>query len=186
MVSPFYVYHIQPDARKGLRWRDFFNQLAYHNPKSISKAKPLRLSWKSNAVFSAKLYKKWCEGKTGFHAVDAAMRCLNSTGQISNRRRMLVANFFVKIYNLPWTLGERYFAQTLHDYDVVLNMMNWQWSAGCGVDSVGFRIFNPTTQLNKFDESRAFTSKWLTPKELSTPEDIEFYMKQRKLYLESY
>lgn len=186
LVSPFYVYSKEPEARKGLRWRDFFNQLAYHNVKSVTKAQPLRSSWKSTSVFSASLFRKWCEGKTGFHAVDAAMRCLNATGQISNRSRMLVANFFVKIYNLPWTQGERYFAQTLNDYDPILNMMNWQWSAGCGVDSVIFRVFNPTTQLNKYDESRAFTSKWLSKKELETPEDIVFYMKQRKLYLESY
>ena len=116
------------------------------------------IKWSTNEEhFSA-----WCKGKTGYGLVDAGMRELNQTGFMHNRVRMLVASFLTKHLLIDWKWGEAYFAQKLLDYDLASNNGNWQWSAGTGVDAQPyFRVFNPTTQIEKFDKNQIYIKRWV-------------------------
>ncbi len=104
----------------------------------------------------------WCEGRTGFPIVDAAMRCLNATGTMHNRLRMIVAMFLTKDLLIHWQWGERYFMNQLVDGDLAANNGGWQWSAGTGTDAAPyFRIFNPVSQGEKFDAEGKFVRRWI-------------------------
>ncbi len=144
-----------------LIWREFFMQILWHFPHTENKSfKPKydRIQWRNNE----KEFKIWCEGKTGYPLVDAGMRQLNATGFMHNRVRMLVGSFLCKHLLIDWRWGEAYFAEKLHDYEMASNIGNWQWVAGCGVDAAPyFRIFNPTTQIQKFDKNLAYIKKWV-------------------------
>jgi deoxyribodipyrimidine photo-lyase len=140
-----------------LIWRDFYKHIVFFHPKvccyKAFRPHTDKLPWGNNPTH----YRLWCEGKTGFPLVDAAMRQLNQTGWMHNRLRMVVAMFFSKTLFLDWRLGERYFMQHLIDGDLAANNGGWQWSASTGTDSVPyFRIFNPTTQSQRFDPNGNF------------------------------
>lgn len=146
-----------------LHWRDFYTQMLYHDPSALKgpqrdTMKYLNSRWENDKT----KFKAWCEGKTGFPIVDACMRQLNTTGWMHNRGRLIVSNFLIKLLRIDWRWGERYFAQNLIDYDVAVNNGNWQWSAGTGSDVQGYvRIFNPWTQMEKFDPKAEYTKKWV-------------------------
>ncbi|MFD2914746.1 cryptochrome/photolyase family protein [Psychroserpens luteus] len=144
-----------------LIWREFFMQILWHFPhtaKDSFKSKYDRIEWRNNEDE----FKLWCEGQTGYPLVDAGMRQLNETGFMHNRVRMLVGSFLCKHLLIDWRWGEAYFAEKLHDYDMSSNVGNWQWVAGSGVDaSPYFRIFNPTTQIQKFDKDLKYIQKWV-------------------------
>ncbi|MDG2396406.1 MAG: deoxyribodipyrimidine photo-lyase [Flavobacteriaceae bacterium] len=146
---------------KELIWREFFMQILWHFPETIKqsfKSKYDKIKWLNNK----NEFKKWCKGKTGYPLVDAGMRELNSTGFIHNRVRMLVASFLCKHLLIDWRLGEAYFAEKLLDFEQSSNIGNWQWIAGCGVDSAPyFRIFNPSKQIEKFDKNFKYIKKWV-------------------------
>ncbi len=146
---------------KELIWREFFMQILWHFPHTSTKSfKPQydRIEWRNNEAE----FKKWCEGNTGYPLVDAGMRQLNETGFMHNRIRMLVGSFLCKHLLIDWRWGEAYFAEKLHDYEMASNVGNWQWVAGCGVDAAPyFRIFNPTTQIDKFDKDHKYINKWV-------------------------
>lgn len=146
---------------KQLIWREFFMQILWHFPHSQMKCfKPKyeRIQWRNNEDE----FKAWCTGNTGYPFVDAGMRELNVTGFMHNRVRMLVGSFLCKHLLIDWRWGEAYFAQKLHDYELASNVGNWQWVAGCGVDAAPyFRIFNPTTQIKKFDPKFEYIQKWV-------------------------
>lgn len=125
-------------------------------------------------------FEKWCDGQTGYPLVDAAMRCLNATGMMHNRLRMVVASFLTKTLLIDWREGERYFAEKLLDYDMAANNGGWQWSASTGVDAQPyFRIFNPYNQSEKFDPKGIFIRRWcpelskFTDKEIHSPHDTD-------------
>ena len=112
---------------------------------------------RANELFAA-----WCEGRTGYPLVDAAMAQINQTGYMHNRLRMVVASFLVKDLGLDWRWGERYFAEKLNDFDLTSNNGGWQWAASSGCDAQPyFRIFNPTSQSEKFDASGKFIRRYL-------------------------
>ncbi len=144
-----------------LIWREFFMQILWHFPhtsKKSFKAKYDRIDWRNNEAE----FLKWCNGETGYPLVDAGMRQLNETGFMHNRIRMLVGSFLCKHLLIDWRWGEAYFAEKLHDYEMASNIGNWQWVAGSGVDAAPyFRIFNPTTQIKKFDSDLAYIKKWV-------------------------
>ena len=139
-----------------LIWREFFMQILWHFPhtsKKSFKTKYDRIEWRNNEAE----FLKWCNGETGYPLVDAGMRQLNETGFMHNRIRMLVGSFLCKHLLIDWRWGEAYFAEKLHDYEMASNIGNWQWVAGSGVDAAPyFRIFNPTTQIKKFDSDLAY------------------------------
>jgi deoxyribodipyrimidine photo-lyase len=108
------------------------------------------------------LFAAWCEGRTGYPLVDAAMAQINQTGYMHNRLRMVVASFLVKDLGIDWRWGERYFAEKLIDFDLAANNGGWQWAASTGCDAQPwFRIFNPVTQSEKFDAQGKFIRRYL-------------------------
>lgn len=170
-----------------LIWREFFMQILWHFPNTKDeafKAKYDRIEWRNNE----EEFKKWCEGNTGYPLVDAGMRQLNETGFMHNRVRMLVGSFLCKHLLIDWRWGEAYFAEKLHDYEKASNIGNWQWVAGSGVDAAPyFRIFNPTTQIDKFDKNKAYIKNWV--KEYGTdkyPEKMVDHKEARERCLKVY
>lgn len=145
-----------------LIWRDFYHHLMYAYPRlSMNRAfKPEteRLQWNSDR----NVFQRWCQGMTGFPIVDAAMRCLNQTGWMHNRLRMIIASFLCKDLHLDWRWGEAYFMSQLIDGELAANNGGWQWAAGTGADAAPyFRVFNPTTQGERFDADGSFVKQWL-------------------------
>ena len=170
-----------------LIWREFFMQILWHFPhtaKDSFKSKYDRIKWRNNETE----FKAWCEGKTGYPFVDAGMRQLNETGFMHNRVRMLVGSFLCKHLLIDWRWGEAYFAEKLHDYDMASNIGNWQWVAGSGVDAAPyFRIFNPTTQIQKFDKDLNYIKTWVPDfQELTYPQPIVDHKMARERCLETY
>lgn len=144
-----------------LIWRDFYSQILYHFPhvkEGSFRPKYDAISWKN----SQEHFEAWCQGKTGYGLVDAGMRELNATGFMHNRVRMVVASFLTKHLLIDWRWGEAYFAQKLLDFDLASNNGGWQWASGSGVDAAPyFRIFNPYTQIEKFDKDHTYIKKWV-------------------------
>jgi len=154
-----------------LIWREFYLQVLHNFPhvtKGAFRPEYDKLKWSENREHFA----AWCEGRTGYPIVDAAMRCLNATGTMHNRLRMIVAMFLTKDLLIHWQWGERYFMQQLVDGDMAANNGGWQWSAGTGTDAAPyFRIFNPVSQGEKFDAKGEFIRRWI-PELAALPEDI--------------
>lgn len=144
-----------------LIWRDFYQMILYWYPKSVDHAfKPEydQIEWEFDAV----QFQAWRDGLTGYPLVDAGMRELNQTGHMHNRVRMVVASFLCKHLLHDWRLGERYFAEKLLDFELASNVGGWQWAAGSGVDAAPyFRIFNPTSQQERFDPKFEYIKKWI-------------------------
>tara|TARA_B100000949_G_scaffold137686_1_gene121128 strand:- start:9135 stop:10448 length:1314 start_codon:yes stop_codon:yes gene_type:complete len=170
-----------------LIWREFFMQILWHFPHTVNKAfraKYDRIDWRNNE----EEFEKWKKGKTGYPLVDAGMRELNETGYMHNRVRMLVASFLCKHLLIDWRWGEAYFAEKLLDYEMASNVGNWQWAAGSGVDAAPyFRIFNPTTQIKKFDKDKKYINTWVPDlQELSYPDPIVDHKMARERCLKTY
>ncbi|KPM49520.1 cryptochrome/photolyase family protein [Jiulongibacter sediminis] len=144
-----------------LIWREFFMQILYNYPSVVKnnfRSKYDGIKWRNNEDD----FKKWCNGETGYAMVDAGMRELNATGYMHNRVRMVVASFLCKHLLIDWKWGEAYFAEKLLDYELSSNNGNWQWAAGTGCDAAPyFRIFNPMTQIDKFDKQHKYIKKWV-------------------------
>ncbi|HJV63665.1 MAG TPA: deoxyribodipyrimidine photo-lyase [Albitalea sp.] len=147
-----------------LIWRDFYHQVLHHHPHVVGHAFKSafdRLRWEHGKHAEA-LFAAWCEGRTGYPLVDAAMAQINQTGYMHNRLRMLAASFLVKDLGIDWRWGERYFADHLIDFDLASNNGGWQWAASTGCDAQPwFRIFNPVTQSRRFDPHGRFIRRYL-------------------------
>ncbi|ARJ40742.1 deoxyribodipyrimidine photo-lyase [Pantoea alhagi] len=145
-----------------LIWRDFYRHLLVAFP-ALCKNQPFmtwtkQVAWQDNPHH----FTAWQQGKTGYPIVDAAMRQMNRTGWMHNRLRMITASFLVKDLQINWQLGERYFMSMLIDGDLAANNGGWQWAASTGTDAAPyFRIFNPTTQGERFDKQGEFIRRWL-------------------------
>lgn len=145
-----------------LVWREFYSHLLVAFPR-LSRHQPF-IQWTQHIHWNDSLtdFAAWKTGQTGYPIVDAAMRQLNTTGWMHNRLRMIVASFLVKDLLVDWRKGEQYFMSQLLDGSLAANNGGWQWSASTGVDaSPWFRIFNPTTQGEKFDAQGTFIRYWL-------------------------
>ncbi len=147
-----------------LIWRDFYHQVMHHHPHVVSrsfKAPYDHIKWEHGKHAEA-LFAAWCEGRTGYPLVDAAMAQINQTGYMHNRLRMVVASFLVKDLGIDWRWGERYFAEHLNDFDLAANNGGWQWASSSGCDAQPyFRIFNPVSQSEKFDPAGKFIRRYL-------------------------
>ncbi|MFC5080278.1 Deoxyribodipyrimidine photo-lyase [Vibrio thalassae] len=145
-----------------LIWREFYQHLIYFEPKLCKHRGYLAWERHLNWVGQRDHFEKWCEARTGYPIVDAAMRQLNSTGWMHNRLRMVVASFLTKDLHLDWRLGEQYFMSQLIDGDFAANNGGWQWCASTGCDGQPyFRIFNPISQGEKFDSNGEFIRSWI-------------------------
>jgi deoxyribodipyrimidine photo-lyase len=144
-----------------LIWREFYMMILYHFPHTMDHSfRPEydRIKW----VNDENQFKAWCKGETGYPLIDAGMRELNATGYMHNRVRMVVASFLSKDLLIDWRWGEHYFARKLLDYEMASNVGGWQWAAGSGTDAAPyFRIFNPDSQLKKFDPQLSYIKKWV-------------------------
>jgi deoxyribodipyrimidine photo-lyase len=166
---------------KELIWREFYLQILHNFPhvmRGSFRPEYDRLEWSNNPHH----LRHWQQGTTGYPIVDAAMRCLNQTGWMHNRLRMIVAMFLTKDLLINWQEGESYFMHRLVDGDMAANNGGWQWSAGTGTDAAPyFRIFNPVSQSKKVDPQGTFIRRWIpelasidskfihTPWDLPTP-----------------
>jgi len=147
--------------RKEIAWREFYADVLFNNPHTDTEYYAPRFK-AMRYDKPGKQFEAWCEGKTGYPFVDAAMRQLVQEGWMHNRTRMVVASFFVKDLHLEWQLGERFFADHLVDYDVASNAHGWQWTAGTGTDaSPYYRVFNPIEQGRRFDENGDYIRKYV-------------------------
>ena len=169
LASVAYQMHLQGIAGAStwlseLVWRDFYHQVLANFPHVVEKAfKPEYDHIKfEHGKHAKELFAAWCEGRTGYPLVDAAMHQINQTGYMHNRLRMVVASFLVKDLGLHWQWGERYFAEHLIDFDLAANNGGWQWASSSGCDAQPyFRIFNPVSQSEKFDPSGKFIRRYL-------------------------
>ena len=147
-----------------LIWRDFYFQILHHHPHVVGHSfRPAydAIRWESGPQAEA-LFAAWCEGRTGYPLVDAAMAQLNQTGYMHNRLRMVTASFLVKDLGVDWRWGEAYFARQLNDFDLAANNGGWQWASSSGCDAQPyFRIFNPVSQSEKFDPEGKFIRRYL-------------------------
>jgi deoxyribodipyrimidine photo-lyase len=144
-----------------LAWRDFMADLLYHRPDLLDS--PFKATW-SGFEWSGteEQFRAWRDGRTGIPVVDAAMRQLRRTGWISNRARMVSAQFLAKNLRVDWRRGEEVFKGWLLDGDTASNVGNWQWAAGLGVDNAPyFRVMNPVTQGQKHDPGGHWLRQWV-------------------------
>ncbi|RYX92540.1 MAG: deoxyribodipyrimidine photo-lyase [Comamonadaceae bacterium] len=157
-----------------LIWRDFFFQILFNFPHVVEGAfRPEydKIKWEHGKHADA-LFKAWCEGRTGYPLVDAAMAQINQTGFMHNRLRMVVASFLIKDLGIHWQRGEAYFAELLNDYDLSANNGNWQWAASSGCDAQPwFRIFSPVSQSQRFDAEGKFIRRYL-PQLSKLPDNV--------------
>ncbi|MGE5451656.1 MAG: cryptochrome/photolyase family protein [Acidobacteriota bacterium] len=147
-----------------LIWRDFYHQILFHHPRVVThsyKREYDQIKWAHGPTATAH-FKAWCQGRTGYPLVDAAMRQLNQTGYMHNRLRMVTASFLTKDLGIDWRKGEAYFAEKLLDFDLAANNGGWQWAASTGCDAQPyFRIFNPISQSKKFDPAGKFIRRYV-------------------------
>lgn len=146
-----------------LCWREFYRHIIVEWPRIVqhhafNEVTDKKVTWNyDHADFD-----KWCKGETGVPIIDAAMRCLNATGFMHNRLRMVVAMFLTKNLLIDWRWGEKYFMETLVDADFASNNGGWQWSASVGTDAAPyFRIMNPFSQGKTHDVDAVFIKRWV-------------------------
>jgi len=148
-----------------LIWRDFYFQVLAHNPQ-MAEGKSFRPEYDKIIWHHGKhadtLFDAWCQGRTGYPLIDAAMLQINQSGYMHNRLRMVVASFLCKDLGIDWRRGEAYFAQHLNDFELSSNNGGWQWASSSGCDAQPyFRIFNPVTQSERFDPEGKFIRRYL-------------------------
>jgi len=169
LASLAYALHLQGNAGAStwlseLIWRDFYHQILANHPRVVGHSfKPEydAIKWEHGKHAEA-LFAAWCEGRTGYPLVDAAMAQLNQTGYMHNRLRMVTASFLCKDLGLDWRWGERHFAEKLNDFDLAANNGGWQWASSSGCDAQPyFRIFNPISQSEKFDAEGRFIRRYV-------------------------
>ncbi|MEO0562070.1 MAG: deoxyribodipyrimidine photo-lyase, partial [Chloroflexota bacterium] len=144
-----------------LIWREFYMHIMAHFPhvyRGNFRSEYDNLPWEDNND----ALQRWKDGETGYPIVDAAMRQLKATGWMPNRARMIVSSFLTKDLLIDWREGEKHFMQCLIDGDPAANNGGWQWAAGTGTDAQPyFRIFNPTTQGERFDPDGKYIREWI-------------------------
>ncbi|MCV3272005.1 cryptochrome/photolyase family protein [Roseobacter sinensis] len=173
-ISPHQCWHAGLRAReegkagaetflKELVWREFAYHLMHHTPQLLTgnwKEDWDAFPWNQDERLAE--VRRWKQGRTGIQFVDAAMREMYVTGRMHNRGRMIVASYLTKHLLCHWKIGLQWFEDCLIDWDPASNAMGWQWSAGSGPDATPyFRVFNPVTQLDKFDKDRAYVRRWI-------------------------
>ena len=158
--------------RKEIAWREFYADVLHHNPHTSRDYYDVKYK-KMRYAKPGKAFQAWCDGKTGFPFVDAAMRQLVQEGWMHNRTRMVVASFLVKDLHIEWQHGANFFMKYLIDNDVASNSHGWQWTAGCGTDaSPYYRVFNPIEQGRRFDPEGDYIKRFIPELRHLSGEDI--------------
>lgn len=188
-ISPHTLWHAglraKQEGRRGAEhflkevvWREFAYHLMYHTPHILSSN--WRAEWDGfpwREAGDTPEVEAWKRGRTGVPFVDAAMREMYVTGRMHNRARMIVASYLTKHLMVHWKVGLDWFADCLVDWDAASNAMGWQWVAGSGPDAAPyFRVFNPETQLKKFDPDGAYIRRWIAEGQSRPPESaLQFF-----------
>ena len=187
------VLGIRHGLNDQLLWREFWYYVGYHFPHVINYKRKMggptknknmwpvydKIIWKN----PKKAFEAWCEGRTGFPAVDAGMRELNTTGYMHNRARLIVSGILIKNFGVDWRWGEEYFSKKLVDINAPVNSGNWQWSASTGENKGDYyRIMNPWTQSEKFDIQAEYIKKWIPELKDVPPEDIHHWDEAHSKY----
>tara|TARA_B100001093_G_scaffold143035_1_gene135496 strand:+ start:506 stop:1885 length:1380 start_codon:yes stop_codon:yes gene_type:complete len=165
-----------------LIWREFYYHLGHgfiekfgYSLKEIYD----NIKWKKNPQH----LEAWKKGETGFPIIDACMTEINRSGYMHNRGRLLVASFLIKNLGIDWREGEKYFAQSLVDYDVLVNNGNWQWVSGSGADSQQYiRVFNPELQSKRYDSEGEYIKYWLPQLKEIPSKELHEWSKYHKKY----
>ena len=158
--------------RKEIAWREFYADVLFHNPHTSRDYYDVKFK-KMKYDKPGKKFEAWCEGRTGYPFVDAAMRQLVKEGWMHNRTRMVVASFLVKDLHIEWQHGANFFMKYLIDNDVASNSHGWQWTAGCGTDaSPYYRVFNPIEQGRRFDPDGVYIKRYIPELAHLSGEDI--------------
>ncbi|QFT63686.1 deoxyribodipyrimidine photo-lyase [Roseivivax sp. THAF30] len=160
-----------------LVWREFAYHLLWHTPQLETgnwreewDAFPWNEDERKSEVIA------WKRARTGMAFVDAALREMYVTGRMHNRGRMIVASYLCKHLMCHWKIGKEWFEDCLIDWDPASNAMGWQWSAGSGPDATPyFRVFNPETQVDRFDKDRTFINRWIAEGQNTPPETALSY-----------
>jgi deoxyribodipyrimidine photo-lyase len=156
---------------KELIWREFAYHLLHHTPRLITRnwrAEWDRFPWSEDG--DSPEATAWKRGRTGMRFVDAAMRELYATGRMHNRARMIVGSYLTKHLMTHWKIGHDWFADCLIDWDPANNALGWQWIAGSGPDAAPyFRVYNPESQLAKFDPDGACVRAWIAEGQSAPP-----------------
>jgi deoxyribodipyrimidine photo-lyase len=173
-ISPQQCWHAGVRAReegkagaevflKELIWREFAWHLTHHTPHILTRNwKPDWDAFPWSTDETHRHVSAWKQGRTGIPFVDAAMREMYVTGRMHNRGRMIVASYLTKHLMTDWRIGQAWFADCLIDWDIASNAMGWQWAAGSGPDAAPyFRVFNPVSQLEKFDPRGLYSAAWI-------------------------
>lgn len=145
---------------KELAWREFWYHIALHFPwvkDTEFQEKRRNINWENREEHIRAFF----EGRTGYPIVDAGVRQLLTEKWVHNRTRMVLASFLTKVLLVDWRIGERFFMEHLLDYDEVVNIGNWQWSASVGADPKPFRLFNPILQAQRYDPDCAYIKRYL-------------------------
>ncbi|KAJ5902582.1 hypothetical protein N7495_003110 [Penicillium taxi] len=143
-------------------WRDFYRHVLTHWPfigmNKCFKPEHTNIEWE----YDTDQFQAWCDGKTGYPVVDAAMRQLRETAWMHNRVRMVVSSFLSKDMLIDWRRGERFFMESLIDGDFASNHGGWGFGSSTGVDPQPyFRVFNPTRQSERFDPDGEYIRRWV-------------------------
>ena len=164
---------------KELVWREFAYHLVHHTPEILTQNwKPAWNDFPWSEDCASKAFIAWKTGKTGIEFVDASMRELYVTGTMHNRGRMIVASYLTKHLMTHWRLGQEWFSECLIDWDPASNAMGWQWAAGSGPDAAPyFRVFNPESQIEKFDRDQRYRSAWIAEGQAVPPETAKQYFR---------
>ena len=189
-ISPHRCWHGAMRAReegkagaepflKELVWREFAYHLMYHSPHLLRgnwRPEWDAFPWQEDRDHPN--VRAWQMGRTGVPFVDAAMREMYVTGRMHNRGRMIVASYLTKHLMTHWRIGRDWFAEHLTDWDPASNALGWQWTAGSGPDAAPyFRVFNPETQLEKFDRDGAYRRAWIAEGQGSPPDTALDYFR---------
>ena len=163
--------------RKEVVWREFAYHLMYHTPRILDanwREEWDKFPWQEDERL--KDVQAWKQARTGVAFVDAALREMYVTGRMHNRARMVVASYLTKHLMVHWRVGQAWFEDCLTDWDPASNAMGWQWTAGCGPDAAPyFRVFNPATQLEKFDPDGDYKRRWIAEGEAKPTETALSY-----------
>ena len=188
-ITPAQCWHVgQAELERGnpgaetflkeLVWREFAYHLLHHTPQILNQNwKPAWDAFPWSEDGKSRNFTAWKMGQTGLEFIDAAMRELYVTGTMHNRGRMIVASYLTKHLMTHWRLGQAWFEDCLIDWDPASNAMGWQWAAGSGPDAAPyFRVFNPESQIEKFDADRRYRRTWIAEGQQAPPDTaLQFY-----------
>ena len=188
-ITPAQCWHVgQAELERGnpgaetflkeLVWREFAYHLLHHTPQILNQNwKPAWDAFPWSEDSNSRNFTAWKMGQTGLEFIDAAMRELYVTGTMHNRGRMIVASYLTKHLMTHWRLGQAWFEDCLIDWDPASNAMGWQWAAGSGPDAAPyFRVFNPESQIEKFDADRRYRRTWIAEGQKAPPDTaLQFY-----------